>query len=551
MAMKESMIRLKNRILAYHWWEILTVIVVSFIAHGSMLFSDAIGIDMESAIVGIEPLKEQGRHGIFWVRSLLQMEQYNLFLTTVLTFVFLTLAAIVFYTGLNQRDSQKNGAFIPFSIFFLTSPFWTAQLYFLNQSVPVLFSILLIPFTVMLVDAALESKVLPRILYLILAATLFQYVVSTYQVNVIVYVAYVCATFAVAHMHENTPVKKNLVDLLVHAGFVLVGLGIYKVITEVFYDLSDYITDQIAWSRLGFVAGFKNVLHVVRISLMGGSGADQLYSFTYLPLCAVAFLLAILNWRSRKEGKENIVPFIAMIGLFLSPYFFPVLYGDEVAPRMRYIFPVAGAMVLYIAYREFRLCFGEAVGAKLMVRRIVVLLFAGAFFVDMMGNVNLTNALYYTNEFRYQQEYRIAGDLKRDLEQYLADEGLSEDEKNYVVFLGNAPIEYNEMCKPDLAMIGNSSLNWDSYFLVRGRIYKFLQVNGYPLGQRPYFSEGAEAAYAYYFVPYFGEEVDAMPSYPYDGYIRRVADDELGLHYIVVKLGNDWRTKYPYKELEE
>ena len=74
-----------------------------------------------------------------------------------------------------------------------------------------------------------------------------------------------------------------------------------------------------------------------------------------------------------------------------------------------------------------------------------------------------------------------------------------------------------------------------------GRIYKFLKTCGYPIGDTPYFSDGATMAFRYYFDEYFGAKVDAMPAYPYDGYISEVRDDELGLHYYIVKLGNNWR----------
>ena len=83
--LKEYIKNLKD-VSAKEW---IFAIIVSFIAHGSMLFSKAIGIDLEAAVLGIEAYNEQGRHGIIWIRNLLQMSKFNLFLVTVLTFVLL------------------------------------------------------------------------------------------------------------------------------------------------------------------------------------------------------------------------------------------------------------------------------------------------------------------------------------------------------------------------------------------------------------------------------------------------------------------------------
>lgn len=51
----------------------------------------------------------------------------------------------------------------------------------------------------------------------------------------------------------------------------------------------------------------------------------------------------------------------------------------------------------------------------------------------------------------------------------------------------------------------------------------------------------AEAAFDAYFRDYFGDTVDMMPVYPNTGYVQYLQNDEIGLDYIVVKLGANWR----------
>lgn len=517
--------------------EWIFAIVIAFIAHGSMLFSKAIGIDLEAAVLGVEAYNEQGRHGIIWIRNLLLMSKFNLYLVTVLTFILLIVVSVNFYAGLSVRFSGLKQTFYPFILFFVTSAYWACQLYFLSQSIPVLFSLLLIPLIVFLIESSIEGRTLKKVLKLLFAAVLFQLVVSTYQINVVIYVAFVCALFFLGVMHKEKELKSQFKTILYHIVFFLLGLIIYYAITKIFYGLSSYVTSQIAWKEVGLMQGLKNV-YLVALAAVKGIGLNN---HIYVPLCVVTFLVAIYNCVSKKEKFKNVfLPLLSLIGLFLTPFFFPILYGSDVVPRMRYIFPVAGAFVILVFLSELKML-KETIKkekAETIIRRVLLSVFGLILFVDVMKNFNYSNFLYYTNEYRYEQEYLAGRDIKRDLDQYFYDNNLSEDERNFVIFRGEINIDYNNMSYPGLATIGSSSINWDSYFMVRTRIYKFLTAIGYPIGDAPYFSEGAETAYNLYFDEYFGKEVDEMPSYPYKGYIKEVRDDELGLHYIVVKLGD-------------
>ena len=69
------------------------------------------------------------------------------------------------------------------------------------------------------------------------------------------------------------------------------------------------------------------------------------------------------------------------------------------------------------------------------------------------------------------------------------------------------------------------------------RLLYFIENLGYPLDI--YFSEEEIAAYHAYFVEAFGQKIDEMPSYPATGYAQYVADEELGLEYLIVKLGQN------------
>ena len=532
---------LKKNILSFPIWSLLSIFIVAFIAHGSMIFSNVIGIDTEAAILGIEAYDGQGRQGILWIRNLLGMTKFNLWLTNSLTFFLLIFVPLFFFAAIMIQKKELKNLLFPFCIIFIVSPYWACQLYFLSQSVPVLISLLLIPLIDILIRLSINSKVPEKICLLLLSSALFQLVVSTYQLNMIIYVTYVCCTFAIASLHEKESFKKQIIFLATQAVFVIAGFVIYEVITALFYSqYSSYLTEQIIWAQVGIKMGILNILRVIKAVLKG----SELYSFLYVPLCLITFALTVINcFKTREKISQYLLPVLCELFVFASPFFFVLLFGSEVSPRMRYIFPITEALVLLLCYSEFIFFFDKCRSIKQVTIFKSVLIIASCIllFIDSMKGLNYTTRLYYTNEYRFDQEKLIAKDLKKDLNQFFIDNNLPEDERNQVVFLGDVNITYNDMCLPGYATIGSSSINWDSNRILRGRIYKFLKTCGYPIGDAPYFSDGATIAFRYYFDEYFGAKVDAMPAYPYDGYISEVRDDELGLYYYIVKLGNNWR----------
>jgi len=119
---------------------------------------------------------------------------------------------------------------------------------------------------------------------------------------------------------------------------------------------------------------------------------------------------------------------------------------------------------------------------------------------NMLIDMGYCNRLYYTDEWRYQYDKQLAHDIYMELKSYLAENGYDETLCTNLIFLG------------------------------------------YPIEPEPYFSEGARAAYYAYFEDYFGEKVDAMPAFPERGSIQYLKSEEIGLHYLIVKLGPHWKS---------
>lgn len=151
--------------------------------------------------------------------------------------------------------------------------------------------------------------------------------------------------------------------------------------------------------------------------------------------------------------------------------------------------------------------------------------------------MNYCTRLYYTDEWQYRYTENMAREIRTEIEEVRKQNGL-DSSYSYILFLGSPDIPYNETCLKG-QMIGYSLFYLNPNAKNRGLIFRFYEHTGHPLYS--YFSEGAEAAFFAYFREYFGEAVDGMPAYPNPDCVQYLQNDETGLSYIVIKLGDGWR----------
>ena len=131
------------------------ICVVVFITHGSVLFSQRFGIDTDFIMNGKYNFHVIGREGLIWLAWFLGLKWFNLYYAQVLTLLFMAFAPVVFgylFYQTNNQNTRLNLSLLVLSISFIVSPFWTAQIYFLNQSAQVLFACILIPVCFLLAE---------------------------------------------------------------------------------------------------------------------------------------------------------------------------------------------------------------------------------------------------------------------------------------------------------------------------------------------------------------------------------------------------------------
>ena len=129
-------------------WFLVSAAVLTFLTHGSILFTQRFGIDTDAIMNGIHNYDLIGRQGLIWLAKLmgLDLDWFNLYYAQVLTIFLLFLSPASFSWLFRLSGGQAKGegaAFLALSASCIVSPFWVSQIYFLNQSAQILLACVL------------------------------------------------------------------------------------------------------------------------------------------------------------------------------------------------------------------------------------------------------------------------------------------------------------------------------------------------------------------------------------------------------------------------
>lgn len=526
-------------------WSIVLMFLFAFMAHGSILFSQRFGIDTEWMMNNVteDPL---GRSGLYWLEDILGLEWFNLYYAQVLTFLFLALTPAAFgllFHLTAHGTSRPRLSLLLFGASFLFSPLLTAHIYFICQSAQIMCAYMLIAAALLLADSFAKEPV--RKWYCALLSVLLMSIIfGCYQVLALAYVVGAAAIFLLRFLKEKSELRQLFRWIALHAGCFLVGLISYLVIANLFYGGGDsYLTTQIAWTHLGLEEGLRRCISAIRSTLTTNppyySGGYGFFSILFL---------GVLAWRliTFKEIKRSCKLLLSAAGLFLvaSSYIFMIFMGGDILDRLQLAAPLSQSCMIYLTAVFFP---GMAEMKKPFMRAglgIVSLAFAVLLFKDFTFQLKYCSRLYYTDEWVFRYDTQVAERVYADLQEVIVSNELEDTFDNYM-FWGSPDMPY-----PHTSIMGHtmgfSFFQFETQLGIapvdRTRPISFMRNMGYSINSS--FSEGEKAAYHAYFQEYFGEAVAAMPSYPVPGYIQYLSNDELGLEYVVIKLGDSWRVEF-------
>lgn len=517
-------------------WTVMCIAAVTFITHGSILFSQRFGIDTDAIMNGDHNFTLLGRQGLVWLAKFLDLDWFNLYLAQILVLVFMTLFPVVIGYLLYRMSGQSgclNLSLLVLGLSVVVSPFWTAQIYFLNQSPQVLLACVLIPVAILLAETA-RPDIAHKWYCLVLSVALMQVIFACYQTLIMVYVTAVAAAFLLSFLKEEYAVKKALRWIGFHAGAFFIGFLLYWVISRLFFMQGyGYLEYQLAWGKSDAPDVILNCLRGIKRSL---TNAPPYYTGMY---GIFSLLLAVISlYRTILTKKRKYLLFLAAEAfLMFTPYVFVFAYGSEILPRMQLIMPLSQGCILYLTVLLLGSMKGSDAKAPRMLKRAAVLILALCLYKDTLSHLNYCTRFYYTDEWVYQYSRHMAEEIYSEIADIKKENSL-DSSYHRILFLGTPHIPYNNTCM-GADVIGASAFCWDVNTIYRDRIFRLFRNLGYPLDG--YFSGTDTTVFNAYFEDYFGTAVDEMPLYPVTGYVSYLKNDEIGLDYIVIKLEDNWR----------
>ena len=437
-----------------------------FLLHSAKLNSNVIGIDTEDLIhLGRDfygGWLATGRQGLVFLKFALGNSYFNPYFAGVMTLVMFALAVSLFFLLWDHvrggSGEQKYGltAWILGGILWISHPILVEQFYFSLQSVEICICFALTAVALYLSMLWVENRTDRGHFLLFPAAAVLLFITfSSYQVFVVLYIFGVVTMLLLQSLAALTqgnaiPAKLLWKKIGLYTVLFLVSFGVNMAITKLFFSTSDYLEQQILWGKGEFLDNIRNILHHVRQVL---TGADSIfYHWGYGLLCVTSFLLLLLILRRHRVQKKSGLFMIVFLYLavMVMPFLMTVIMGGTPVVRSQLILPIMTGFLAYLSMTLLRHAEIKKGRAELCAAAVLVLI-CGA---GSIGQAQMTEALYYTDRCRYEQDVAIAQQLIKRLK-------LVNRWNLPVVVIGSLEFEPNNACVKG-EIIGTSFFDYDT-----------------------------------------------------------------------------------------
>lgn len=286
---------------------------------------------------------EIGRYGLVFTKKLLGTSWYNPYYTGILLLLFLWLTGTTTTYLFGKLFPKLPHAMLTFgSLVFLTYPTFTEQYYFHFQSAEIAFGLWL---TMIAIGLLYRFTWKGQKSVFFLSIPIYVLVFSIYQSFIPLALCGYLVLFVSKISLEDCDAsfyKRSIVGSIVH---FLLAFVISQGIGKIFFESSNYLTDQVIWSE-------ESVLE----SILAISGAcfnmfiGHGIFYTSLLLFAVVFALVALFMLYRQRGG---VPCIwcglAMFGITIVPFLLTMLLGTTTSVRTQFVYGFSAMALIYAA----------------------------------------------------------------------------------------------------------------------------------------------------------------------------------------------------------
>lgn len=491
--------------------------IVVCICYLHMVFSQNVGIDTERIIVAEGPLldswKDVGRQGLLLSKMLGMPGGYNPYLSGMIFLLgFILLGALVAFLCwiVSGRDDRY-----PYGLFlalFSVCPVWMPQFYFALQRAEVVLGMVYAVISVFALSQLIYGKcgkggmVIRAVLGLASGVWSF----CTYQGCVAFYIGLCIIVFLMdfAKTCQEKQWREYVWAILgLIGGFAAVYI-VNMAITKMFFGQGQYLQGQIVWGQASVSEIIHNILRHVKHVLFW---ENAVYRSVY-PLMCVCLAIVWIVFCLKREFKISvkIVFTLALGGLLLTPFLLTIYMGNEPAVRSQFALQLIAAFGCMFAYGIWR---RQEARQYLWARRTLLAVCVVAAWLSVATDLRLL----YTDDVRYQEDVRVAGQIAHDIQR------IKEADNLPIICVGRYEARLNEKAERE-DMYGVSFLSWDytPAFPVgaTGRVVGIMNTMGIDIaGTLEYQEEAIELS-------------KEMEHYPTDGYIS-VRDN-----YVIVKLSD-------------
>jgi hypothetical protein len=527
---------------------VIAISITMFFTYGIRLFWYSIGYDTEwfmmDKLNALKFILSVLRFGTSLLSKLWYIKEFNPF-----TAFFTAFCLIWFFTiswcyviAVFSNDTARNNKLIPFALVFMTMPVWADRFYFLYEAIENALIISLCPYVIyLLFKGFLDSekrKIICAFILLVFMPSVYQAIVPMFCCGV-----FICFVLLQENSEYEPKIYRDLcLKLFITLiGSLLVYLFFARIVLIVFHiDKHWYVDENYQWGigsfrdniigilslgytlTVGHIPVFQSIVNPIIAGYAGVYGRSvtemlelsanlsRVFGNILLFPSAVFFLIEIvLTMRRVIPSGRRLLYMLAGIGIPFCIILLAVVTGARPYMRTLYALPLSFAFMLFYLIRTY----------KKKVAAIVVCL-------SMLIGIHqaqITAQLYYSDQMRYNEDVRLAYELKNMITQVLPG-----NEKLPVVIVGayfvSSQFQANFISGESIGKsFFDTSFRFPKNTANRTRLVlvfmRTLGINFEMPGE--YQIEQAE------------KEAASMPHYPNPGCVKRVQD------YIVVRLSEN------------
>lgn len=409
-----------------HKISIFVSTIVLGLVHGSRFFTNNVSIDTVLFVKNPGTdynWLEIGRWGMVLTKKLGGLGIYNPYVASVFAFLMMVLSCILWSYLFFEISKKDRESYFLVGILFFSHPVFALQIFFQIQAFELLFSIALIPITLLFVYKWIDGK---KWLWCILSVFLMVWIFATYQSNVVLYIAGAIVCFI---LYEEKDIKSLLINGIKLVVSFFIGYLSYNVIDRLFFPQSEYLESSVFWGQLPFKECLDFIwLHIQQVIYGSGTFFNKCY-ILWIGIFAFIFVLELkhITW-------YKVIKWCAIAILFLTPFALTIYLGHMPVERSQTSLGFVQAVVSMMAYQYFK-----SQKIQIVQKGMSIIVLASAVLM-LNKQMYTTLKLYYTDDVRYNEDVNTIQQILNDVNDI---KGI---DAKPLVFIGTKDSKLNASC---------------------------------------------------------------------------------------------------------